>query len=151
MSSVPQAPPPLAWRWLLVWSAFFVVFGAATALLGSLPPASLWTDWIADHFVGRPMSPNEAELVAFMRGPLGATMAGSYVMQTALVAIPLRRGERWAWWSILGALLTWFVIDCAVSIAHGAWFNVVRVNLVALVVTGIGLAGTWSMVGRREG
>lgn len=71
----------------------------------------------------------------FMRGPLGGTMAALYVLQTALVAIPVRRGERWASIAIVLATVVWFCVDSGVSISHGAWFNVWRVNLSALVVT----------------
>jgi hypothetical protein len=138
MSAPPQAqgsPTPLAWRFLLVTSGFFVVFGIATAWLGSLPPASLWGGWIAEALLARPFGADEARIYDFMRGPLGGTMAGYYVLQTAIVAGPLRRRERWAWSAVLAGVCVWFVVDSAASLAHGALFNVVRVNLLALVIT----------------
>lgn len=138
----------LAWWFLLAASIFFAFFGIAVAVLGTLPPASLWESWIAEALVGRPFNSGESALYDFMRGPLGGTMAGYYVLQTAIVAVPLRRSETWAWWAVMGGVCVWFVVDSAVSIAHGALFNVVRVNLIALVVTVVPLLVLG--VGRRS-
>lgn len=146
----PGSPQPTFWWWLLlISSGFFVIFGVLAALFGSLPPASIWGDWTAQHFFARDFTADERIVFDFMRGPLGGTMAGSYLMQAAIVAIPLRRGERWAWWAVAGAVLLWFIVDSSVSAMHGAWFNVVRINLVALTVTFAGLLGTRSMLRDR--
>ncbi len=138
------------YRYLLGSSAFFVLFGVASAVLGSLPPASLWGGWIAEYFFAGPMPADAQLMFDFMRGPLGGTMAGHYVLQTALVAIPVRRGERWASVAIVAATLLWFCVDSGVSTSHGAWFNVLRVNLSALVVTVIGVVGL-ELQARRVG
>lgn len=119
----------------MVLSVFFVLFGISTALLGNLPPASIWGTWVAQHVYGGPMPTRGRALFDFMRGPLGGTMAGFYVLQAALVAIPMRRGERWAAAAILAGTGVWFVVDSTVSIMHGAWFNVGFINVPALLVT----------------
>lgn len=129
------------WRWLLAWSVFFALFGVATAWLGSLPPAAIWEQWVANHFFGGSMPPDAQTLYDFMRGPLGGTMAGSYVLQVFIVVFALRRGESWAWWSIAAATTLWFIVDSAVSALHGAWFNVLMINGFALGVTLAGLFG----------
>lgn len=123
----------ISWRVLLGMNAFFVAFGVATAWLTSLPPSSLWGGWIAQHFYQGPMPEDARVMYDFMRGPLGGTMAGAYLLQTVLVAIPLRRGEVWAWWAIASSMGLWFVVDSATSISHGAWFNVWRINTFSLV------------------
>ena len=130
------------WRWMVAWSAILLLFGVATAWLGMLPPMSAWGDLVASSVLAREFTPQELRLFGFMRGPLGGTMAGYYVLQLGLVVVPLRRGERWAWWTILAALLVWFVVDSVVSIAHGAWFNVLLINLFTVLVTVAGLIGT---------
>lgn len=61
-------------------------------------------------------------------------MACSYLLQTWLVAIPLRQGQAWAWWAIASAMGLWFLVDSAVSLAHGAWFNLLYINLPAILV-----------------
>ncbi len=124
-----QAP----WRVLLAMNAFFVLFGISTAWFASIPPSSLWSQWIAEHFYQGTMPQDARTMYDFMRGPLGGTMAGSYLLQTWIVAVPLRRGEPWAWWAIASATVVWFVVDSAVSIAHDAWFNVFYINTFALL------------------
>lgn len=138
-------------RWLLGSSAFFVLFGIVSAVAGGVPPSSVWGGWIAAHFFAGPMPDEARTIFDFMRGPLGGTMAGHYVLQTALVAIPVRRGERWASVAIVVATVVWFCVDSGVSISHGAWFNVVRVNSFALLVTVAGVVGLELQVRRGAG
>ncbi|MFP6654062.1 MAG: hypothetical protein VCB25_00440 [Myxococcota bacterium] len=38
---------------------------------------------------------------AFLMGPLGATIAGSYLLQAFVVAIPFRVRQAWAWHAVL--------------------------------------------------
>lgn len=127
------------WRGLMALSVFFVGFGIATALLGSLPPASIWGSWVGQHIYGGPMPERGQALFDFMRGPLGGTMAGFYMLQCVLVAIPMRRGERWAAVAIVGGTATWFAVDTAASIAHGAWFNVWLINVPAALLTALSI------------
>lgn len=124
-----------SYRLLLGISIFFTLFGVTTAVAPSVPPGSLWGTWIGQYLFGGPMPEGAGTLYTFMLGPLGGTMAALYVLQTALVAIPVRRGEGWASVAIVAATTLWFVIDSSVSAAHGAWFNIWRINLPALVVT----------------
>jgi hypothetical protein len=51
--------------------------------------------------------------------------------------------------AILVAILLWFVVDSGAPAYHGAWFNIVRIDLVALTATGLGLAGNWPLVAAR--
>jgi uncharacterized membrane protein len=83
----------------------------------------------------------------FLMGPLGGTIAGSYLIQTFIVAVPFQRREAWAWHAILWPMLLWFCVDSAVSALHGAYFNIVQINLMPLVVFGIPLIATRSMLG----
>lgn len=70
---------------------------------------------------------------------LGATIACWGLATALVVAIPLRRGERWAWGCVAGSALLWFVVDTGLSAAHGVWVNV-GFNLAALVMMGVPLA-----------
>jgi cytochrome c oxidase assembly factor CtaG len=72
-----------------------------------------------------------------MIGPAPITridIAGSYLLQAFVAAVPFARRERWAWWATLGSLALWFVVDSSLSLAHGAAFNVLLINLMPLVV-----------------
>ena len=77
-------------------------------------------------------------------GLLGGTMAGSYLLQAFIAAIPFARREPWAWWASLGGVLLWFLVDSSLSVAHGAAFNVWMINLMPLVVFVVPLAATRS-------
>ncbi|MGI9173964.1 MAG: hypothetical protein ACR2GR_01415 [Rhodothermales bacterium] len=72
------------------------------------------------------------------------------MLQAFIAAIPFRRGERWAWQAVLRGTLVWFVVDSAVSLWHGATFNVYLVNLVPVLVFGLPLGATWPAFFRRE-
>ena len=79
-------------------------------------------------FFGRATAPDgfstEAmAYIVFLYGVLGAVLAGFAVALLAIARGPLRRGERWAWWSMVGALATWFVLDVGFSFWTGFWAN----------------------------
>lgn len=129
-------------RWLLYASAFFCAFGVVVALF---PDASFLAPWraaVARTFYGGVEPEQAAAFRAFIFGPLGGTMAGSFLLQTFVVAVPFARRERWAWWAVGGALTLWFVVDSSLSVAHGAAFNVLLVNLAPVVVFAPPLAAT---------
>ena len=83
---------------------------------------------MARTFYGGAEPPEAALFRAFIFGPLGGTIAGSYLLQTAIAAIPFARRERWAWWATLGGLALWFAVDSSLSLTHGAAFNVLLIN-----------------------
>lgn len=70
---------------------------------------------------------------------LGGTMVSYAWAMLFIVAVPLRRRERWAGWAIAIATLNWFAIDTALSAAHGVWINV-AFNTTALTMTAVPLA-----------
>jgi hypothetical protein len=55
----------------------------------------------------------------------------------------LPRRERWAYTAVFTAVLVWFGLDTAASLRHGAWFNVVIVNVPCLILLGIPLLEIW--------
>ena len=80
-----------------------------------------------------------------MMAPLGATIAGFYLLQSLVVAHAFRAREKWAWRAILGSTLIWFVVDSAMSAYHGAYFNIYLINILPLFVFGIPLYATRGM------
>lgn len=62
--------------------------------------------------------------VQFANGVLGAVMAGWMVGIIMVARGPLIDGQPYAWNLIAIPLATWFVVDTAFSINHGAWGNV---------------------------
>jgi len=137
-------------RWLLGASVFFVVFGIAAALA---PDSFLFAVWIGQidrtffgsEVLGGVITPEAKAMRGFLMGPLGGTIAGSYLIQVFVVAVPFARREAWAWHALLWPMLLWFCVDSLVSGLHGAWFNIYMINLMPLVVFGIPLFATRSI------
>lgn len=57
----------------------------------------------------------------------------SYVLFGFVAAGRFARRERWAWWALTARRLSWFLLDSAVSILHGASFNGYRIHFVTRV------------------
>jgi hypothetical protein len=75
---------------------------------------------------------------AWIQALLGGTLIAWAWAMLGLVAIPLRRRERWAAWIIGISTLHWFVIDTTISAIHGVGINV-AFNLGGLTMIGIPL------------
>lgn len=136
-------------RWLLFASLFFTAFGIAAAVA---PHSGLFAVWIVEvdrNFFAGAISPEARAMRAFLMGPLGGTIAGSYLLQAFVAAVPFKAREAWAWYAILCSTLLWFVVDSGVSALHGAYFNIYLINLMPLVTFGIPLFATRSMVQKR--
>jgi hypothetical protein len=133
-------------RWMLIASLFFTAFGILAALAPDSVLFELWISEIDRTFFMGPIDPQARTMRGFLMGPLGGTIAGSYLLQSFVVAIPFKRKERWAWHAIVWSTLLWFAVDSLVSALHGAYFNIYLINLMPLVIFGIPLLATRSAV-----
>ena len=129
-------------RWLLAASLFFCAFGLVVALFPNAFFLAPWTAAVVQAFYAGAEQEGAAAFRAFVLGPLGGTIAGSYLLHAFIVRYPFARRERWAWWAVFGALALWFVVDSSLSLARGAAFNVWMINLMPLLVFGVPLAAT---------
>jgi hypothetical protein len=123
-------------RALAATAVAFVALGLVLPLAIDTPPFALYRDALEAE-VGR-VEPRTRMLLL---GITGGSIAGKWVAHLALVGA-LARGERWARRASLAGLASWFVLDSAVSLAHGAWWNVAYVNVVPLVTFGALVAMT---------
>lgn len=133
-------------RWLLLASLFFTAFGVVAAIAPHSGLFGIWISEIDRAFFANDISPEATAMRAFLMGPLGGTIAGSYLLQAFVVAVPFKAREPWAWHAILWSTLLWFVVDSGVSAVHGAYFNIYLINLMPLVIFGIPLFATRSML-----
>ena len=136
-------------RWLLVASACFCLFGLLVALFPDALFLKPWNEAVADAFYDGNEPPPAAAFRAFILAPLGATIAGSYLLQTMLIAVPFARREPWAWWASVGALGLWFTVDSLLSWMHGAVFNVFLINGAPLAIFVPPLVATRKAFSRR--
>ena len=137
--------------WLMVASAMFGIFGASWAVLGNFDPFGIYTSLLARSQWGTSQpTPEALDTFAFMTVPLGATTAGYFVMVFMLVRFGFAQRQPWAYWSVVAALLTWFVIDSVFSGLHGAYFNIWLVNLPCLLIMGVPLLMLHSFFAARS-
>jgi hypothetical protein len=135
-------------RWILLSSMFFTLFGVVAAVAPDSALFEIWIHGVDRVFFEGTISPQARAMRGFLMGPLGGTIAGSYLMQTFIVAGPFKRRERWAWHALLWPMLLWFCVDSTVSALHGAYFNIYLINLVPVLVFGVPLIATWPMFGK---
>lgn len=129
-------------RWLLAVSIATVLVGLVIAFFPDSPVFDAHTAAIEEAFFDGTMPGEAGELRAFLFAPIGGTIAGYFLMQSIVVWGPFRRRERWAWHAVLWPMLLWFCVDSALSIAHGAFFNVWMINIWTLVLVGLPLLMT---------
>ncbi len=86
------------------------------------------------------VSATELDYVAFLMRVLGAVIVGWMAALAGLVIGPLSRREPWAWWTITGSLVLWFVVDTGMSVAVGEIEHAVF-NTAFLVAVTIPLVG----------
>ncbi len=116
-------------HWLFVACCAFGLQGLGSVVLGSFDPLGVWDGLLADAFYGGATPESVVRFRRFLLGPFGATLAGYFVLMGMIARIPFRRREPWAFWTIATAAWLWFLVDSAASLAHGALFNVLLVNL----------------------
>ena len=67
--------------------------------------------------------------------PFGATSAGYFLLQYLIIKNALAKKEKWAWHTLLLTFLFWLILDSAMTIYHGAYFNLLLANLPCLILT----------------
>lgn len=132
-------------KWLLVSSILYSIVGVAITLFPTIFLFKSYTTYIGSTFFHGELTQEIASFRNFIFAPLGATIAGYFLMQTFIVWGPFYHRETWSWQAIFWPLLLWFVIDSGMSIYHGAFFNVWMINLWTLLLIGLPL-----MMTRRE-
>jgi hypothetical protein len=125
------------WTWVLL--ASIAGSGVMAIVLIVWPSAPFMAAYNADYarvFYGAPMADATMRHHGFLLGVVGAGVLGWAVTLQFVVMGPWRRREPWAWWAVTTAVLTWVVVDLAVSLVHG-----VRAEALFAAVASVGLLG----------
>lgn len=124
------------------WALEVVCWGnVALGLLVAVAPRwggfAVWGAGL-DRWLGAPASPATALWLRFVAGPVGGTVAAHFL----LLAWAARRapGAPWVRRAVVTSVLAWGAIDGALSVALGAWFNLVYVDLPCLALVLIATA-----------
>ena len=119
-----QGPPP---RWTpLAWACLVNAVGGLVMAVGiNTPLFQVWTSRVLAN----------PDWLGLLFGPIGATICAHFVM---LVPAARRGHDR----LVVLTVLAWFVVDSARTVAEGAWFNLLLINLPCLVM--VGGAALWT-------
>lgn len=137
------------WIKYLTWaSVFFAVQGIFWAVWGSFDPIGWYDGLVAKSLFQTSVLPEAAEkITSFLLVPFGATEAGYFILFYFIVKYPLANRELWAYKALWTAVLTWFLLDSGLCLWHKAYFNIIVVNIPAILLLGIPL---WLIRGAFE-
>jgi len=131
-------------RWLFYSSLVFAIFGIAFAVYGSNPLFLPYNNALAGVFgFGKTIPDSIEPFRAFIWGPLGATIACCYILLAFIAWYPFQRKERWARNAILVAFGVWVVLDSAVCLNSGVYFQIFLINGFSILIKALPLIFTW--------
>lgn len=131
-------------KWLTWANVMTLVVGLLVAFAGNSIFFELHNEYTAEVFFdSEVMSDEVVRLKSWLFGIIGGSIVGFHTLMIMISEYAFKRRERWAYWALWTGLLSWFVIDSAVSWYYGAIHNIVLINLVALVLIGLPLVMTW--------
>jgi hypothetical protein len=131
-------------RWLFYSSLIFAFFGIAFAVYGSNPLFLPYNNALARVFGFGDSIPVSIEpFRAFIWGPLGATIACCYILLAFIAWYPFQRKERWARNAIMLAFGVWVVLDSAVCLQYGVYFQIYLINGFSILVKALPIIFTW--------
>lgn len=129
-------------KWLTYANVFTVIVGLLIAFAGNSLVFEIHNNYTWDIFFGGEFSPEVLQFKNWLFGVIGGTIVGFHVLMIMISENSFKRKEKWAYQAMWYGLLSWFVIDSSVSIYYQAIYNVVLINLFALVLIGIPLVAT---------
>ena len=129
------------WKnWLLDINYFILIIGLVIAFSGDTKLFEFYNERIEwSFFGGKPLSEETLQLKKWLFGIIGGTIVGYHTLMIYLIKNAFATRQRWVWEGITISLLSWFIIDSTLSIYFGAYFNVIVINLFALITIGIPL------------
>jgi hypothetical protein len=131
-------------RWLFYSSLGFALFGIAFAVYGSNSLFIPYNNALAQVFgFGKSIPATIEPFRAFIWGPLGGTIACCYFLLAFIAWYPFQRKERWARNAIMLSFGVWVVLDSAVCICYGVYFQIYLVNGFSILVKALPIIFTW--------
>jgi hypothetical protein len=131
-------------QWLFYTSLLFAGFGIVLAIYGDNPLFKHYNNALARRFWDIPQFPIQADQFrAFIWGPLGGTIACSYILLAYITYYPFRRREQWAYYAIAAAFGVWMVIDTATSLYYEVYLGAYLINSFSFLVKAFPLIFTW--------
>jgi len=131
-------------KWLFLTSVAFAVFGVTFAIYGDNPVFGPYNDALAFIFWHAESTPQEIEPYrAFIYGPLGGTIACSYILLAFIAWYPFKKKEPWARNAIVVAYGIWIILDSAVCFYYGVYFQIYLINGFSFFQKSLPIIFTW--------
>lgn len=141
------------WRgWLFYTSLLFALYGLVLAFFGNSILFRPYFNALNSIFwPGEGPTAQTEQFRLFVCGPLGGTIACTYILLAYLAWFPFSRKEKWVIVAILISFGTWFIIDSAVCIYYGVYFQVYIINTFSLLQKALPLIFTWKEFYKKTG
>lgn len=130
-------------KWLTYANVMTIVVGLLVAFAGNSIFFELHNESSAEvFFKSNEFEPEVLKFKNWLFGIIGGTIVGFHVLMVFISENSFKRKERWAYWAMWAAMISWFLIDSGISYYYGAIHNIMLINLVALVLIGLPLIMT---------
>ena len=132
------------WQKWLTWANVMTLgVGLLVAFAGNSFIFSVHNSFTHEvFFQGTELEGDMLNFKNWLFGIIGGTIVGFHVLMIMISEHAFKKKEKWAYQAMWLGLLSWFLIDSAISVYYGAIHNLVLINLVALVLIGLPLVMT---------
>lgn len=131
-------------KWLFFSSLALALLGMTVAVYGENPLFKLYNDAVNLLFWQVSNTPPEVQSYrAFLYGPLGGTMACGYILLAFMAWYPFKKKEVWSRNAIIVAFGTWIILDSAVCLYYGVYFQVYLINAFSFFQKALPIIFTW--------
>ena len=130
-------------KWLTWANVLTIIVGLLVAFAGNSIFFELHNFYSQEVFFGgNPFSEEALLFKNWLFGIIGGTIVGFHVLMVFISENAFKKKEHWAYYAMWVGLLTWFGIDSSISLYYGALYNVILINLIALLLIGLPLIMT---------
>ena len=130
-------------KWLTWANVLTALVGVLVALAGNSMFFRLHNEYTIEVFFrNQEFTPEVLAFKNWLFGIIGGTIVGFHLLMIFISEHAYKRREPWSFWAMCTGLLSWFLIDSAISWYYGAIHNIVLINGVALILIGLPLLMT---------
>ena len=130
-------------KWLTYANVMTVGVGIVVAFAGNSFAFELHNEYTKEVFFGSAEFNHEVlSLKNWLFGIIGGTIVGFHILMIMISENSFKKKEPWAYKALWFGLISWFCIDSGISIYYGAIYNVILINIVALMLIGLPLIMT---------
>ena len=132
------------WRKWLTWAnVLTLIVGLLVAFAGNSIFFEIHNDYTKEvFFKGEEFHEDILKFKNWLFGIIGGTIVGFHVLMIFISENAFRNKEKWAYKALWLGLLSWFLIDSSISVYYGAIYNLILINMIALLLIGLPLVMT---------